>query len=358
VTTAVAPVVTPAAAPERPGPVAVRLEGLVKRFPARRGWAAMVRHPFRSDVVPALQGVTWEIREGEFFGLLGPNGAGKTTLFKILATLITPDGGGVTVAGFDVVRQAAEVRRVLAPVITDERSLNWRLSARENLRLFAALQGLSRKAGDVRVEELLEVVGLADTGAKLAGSFSSGMRQRLLIARALLSSPKILLLDEPTRSLDPVSARNFRRFLRDEISGRHGCTVLLATHNTEEAFELCERVAVLNRGRLLAVGATRELVHEFGDERYSVWLRHPQHPGLAALSEQGLVRGVRVAESRADGWTRVEMEVPGELARAADVVAALVRAGVPVARFERSALSLADLMERIIERREAEGSRA
>jgi ABC-2 type transport system ATP-binding protein len=131
--------------------------------------------------------------------------------------------------------------------------------------------------------------------------------------------------------------------------------VLLATHNTEEAFELCERVAVLNRGRLLAIGATEELLREYGDERYYAWVRYPDHPGVAALAERGLARWVRAADSPEDGWTRIEMEVPGELGRAAEAVAALVQAGVPVARFERSTHSLADLIERIMQRRDAEG---
>jgi ABC-type multidrug transport system ATPase subunit len=316
----------------------------------------MLRHPFGTTYAPALEGLTCDVREGEFFGLLGPNGAGKTTLFKILATLVTPDAGTARVAGFDVVRDAARVRRVLAPVIADERSLSWRLSAHENLMLFAALHGLRRAAARSRVDELLHEVALADTGNKLVGSFSSGMRQRLLIARALLSHPRVLLLDEPTRSLDPLSARSFRRFLREEISGRRGCTVLLATHITEEAFELCDRVAVLNRGRLLATGVTSDLMREFGDERYEAWVKDPDHPGVGALAARGLVRRVRVLGADEEGWTRVEMEIPGGLASAAEAAAVLVRAGVPVARFERTALSLADLIERIVGDRELEAS--
>jgi ABC-2 type transport system ATP-binding protein len=329
----------------------VHIAGLSKRFPERRTWRQLLRHPRRVRYVPVLRDVTIDVAEGEFFGLLGPNGAGKTTLFKTLATLVLPDAGCATVAGYDIVRDAPAVRRVLAPVIADERSLYWRLTARANLELFAALQGLRGPLARERVDELLGVVSLAETAEKMVGQFSSGMKQRLLIARALLPRPKVLLLDEPTRSLDPLSARSLRRFLREELSGRQGCTILLATHNTEEALELCDRVAVLDRGRLLAAGATDALAAEIGDERYRIWTRDPDHPSWRALAEQGAIGQVRLVGADAGGWVRLEMEIPGGLERAAHVTAFLAYQGVAVARFERIALSLADLIERIVERR-------
>ncbi|HET7565612.1 MAG TPA: ABC transporter ATP-binding protein [Gemmatimonadaceae bacterium] len=349
--------ITPSATVARtaapPRPCAVRIVGLTKRFPERRTWRELLFHPGRVRYVPVLQHVTIDVAEGEFFGLLGPNGAGKTTLFKTLATLILPDEGSVTIAGHDVVHEAAAVRRVLAPVIADERSLYWRLSARANLALFAALQGLTESEADGRVGELLEVVGLTDARDKMVGQFSSGMKQRLLIARALLPHPTVLLLDEPTRSLDPLSARALRRFLREEIAGRQGCTVLLATHSAEEALELCDRVAVLDHGRLLAAGPVDELAAEMGDERYRIWTRDPDHPSWRALAEQRAIGAptMRGEGADPDGWVRLEMEIPGGLDRAAHVVAFLAEQGVTVARFERITLSLADLIERIVERR-------
>ena len=330
---------------------AVRIAGLSKRFPQRRTWRELLLHPGRVRYVPVLQDVTIEVGEGEFFGLLGPNGAGKTTLFKTLATLVLPDAGSATVVGYDVVQDAAAVRRVLAPVIADERSLYWRISARANLALFAALQGLAEPMARERVSELLEVVGLADAGEKMVGQFSSGMKQRLLIARALLPRPKVLLLDEPTRSLDPLSARSLRRFLREELSARQGCTILLATHSAEEALELCDRVAVLDHGRLLASGTTEALAAEMGDERYRIWTRDPAHPSWRALAEQGAIGTPTVREPDADGWVRLEAEINGGLDHVAHVVAFLAEQGVPIARVERITLSLADLIERIVERR-------
>ena len=336
---------------------AVVLEGITKAFPVRRGWGAMLRHPLARPKAPVLRNVSLAVSEGEFFGLLGPNGAGKTTLFKMLATLVLPDSGTATVRGFDVVAEAARVREVLAPVIADERSLYWRLTAFQNLELFASLQGMRGNRVQARVAEVLNVVGLSDTADKIVGAFSSGMKQRLLIARALVAQPTILLLDEPTRSLDPISARTFRAFLREEISGRQGCTVLLATHSADEVLELCDRVAVLDHGRLLATGTTASLAREFGEERYALFTRDATHPALAALMQRGIVSALfdRGAE---DGWMRMEMEMTGGMERAAQIVATLVEQGVPIARFERVPLPLADLIDRIVRRGDAEAAHA
>jgi ABC-2 type transport system ATP-binding protein len=178
---------------------AVVLEGISKSFPVRRPWSEMIRHPLLRPRAPVLQNVSLAVSEGEFFGLLGPNGAGKTTLFKMLATLVLPDEGTATVGGYDVVAESSKVRAVLAPVIADERSLYWRLTAFQNLELFAKLQGMRGAAIKARVNEVLDVVGLSDTKEKIVAAFSSGMKQRLLISRALVASPRVLLLDEPTR---------------------------------------------------------------------------------------------------------------------------------------------------------------
>jgi ABC-2 type transport system ATP-binding protein len=321
-------------------PVALSIQNLGKSFLVRRPLRDMLLHPFAVERMQALRDVTCDIHQGEFFGLLGSNGAGKTTLFKVLATLITPDRGSASVVGFDVVRAAAQVRRVLTPVIADERSLRWRLSARENLNLFATLYGLPARSIRARVDEVLQIVGLEDTQRKLVGRFSSGMKQRLLIGRALIPQPRVLLLDEPTRSLDPVTARGLRRFLRDEVCKRLGCTVLLATHSAEEAFELCDRVAVLHHGRIVAVGPTEELVFEFGDDRYRVWTRTPEHPAFAALVAQRIVTEPVVRLPDEGGWGRVDIEIPGSLDDSAKALGFLSAHGVPLARFERARLSL------------------
>lgn len=327
----------------------VRMVDLWKQFPAVRSIADFLRKPMGGPPSPAVADVSFEVHAGEFVGLLGPNGAGKTTLLKILATLIVPDRGTATVGGYDVVSEAASVRRVIASVLANERSLYWRLSARENLELFAALLKLPPQETAVRVSDALDVVGLTDTGRKMVGQFSAGMMQRLLVARALLGHPRVLLLDEPTRSLDPTAAHGFRSFLREELAGRRGCAVLVATHRSEEAFELCDRVVVMNRGRVAATGSAPALAESLLGSRYSAWTLEPNHPALEELVIAGRAR--RVA-ARSDGakWWRVDIEVDGGDDAAREMLAALITAGMPIARFERVVAPLGEIIERAIGR--------
>lgn len=326
----------------------VTVRGLTKRFTPRASVRDIVRFARRASASSVVDDVSLDVFPGEIFGLLGPNGAGKTTIFKMLSTMIAPDAGTASIGGFDAVTQPANVRGALASVPADERSLSWRLSARQNLVLFAALQRIPRAEAESRVEWALQIVALADAGAKRVGEFSSGMRQRLLIARALLARPKILLLDEPTRSLDPLSARELRRFLREELVGRYGCTILLATHNTDEAFTFCDRVAVLHKGRVLAIGATRSLAAEFGGARYRVLTQDPRHPAFTTLEQRGFIVRVSEVDRVTEGWTMLECTIPGGPSRSADVLRLLVERGVVVARLERVEPSLADLITCII----------
>lgn len=328
----------------------VRIDGLTKRFPVRRTWLELARAPFARRSAVVVDNVSFTVDDGEIFGLLGQNGAGKTTIFKMLSTLIIPDAGRASIAGFDVVQDGAAARRQLAPVIANERSLAWRLSARENLRLYAALQGLRGSAARAEESRVLEVTGLAHTGAKMVGEFSSGMRQRLLIARALLARPRVLLLDEPTRSLDPISARDFRRFLRDTVVGAEGCTVLLATHDADEVWELCDRVGVLERGRLLAVDATAVLRHRAGTDVYRVWLRVARADAVLQRAAAAGIRLQRRGAAAEDGWDEYGCAIGGGSEGAARAVAALAAGDADIARFERVTPSLADLIERVLSR--------
>ena len=346
--TGVAPVDLRVTAATTTAEPALRLHDLSKRFKVRRGLLATLRDPKGAPWVNAVQHVSCDVQQGEFFGLLGPNGAGKTTLFKMLATLTSPDEGWATVYGADVMRDSREVRRMVAPVAADERGLHWRLSALENLRLFATLYSLRGPTLQARVDEVLDVVGLRGAERRAVGTYSSGMRQRLLIARALLIQPRVLLLDEPTRSLDPVSARDFRQFLREQVAGPTKCTVVMATHSADEALGLCDRVAVLNKGRLLAVGPARALEREYSDDRYRVRTRSPEHATWREIERSGAINRRVVGTLDAEGWTVVECHVPGGADAAARVLASLTAAGVPVAGFDRMELSLADLIERIV----------
>jgi ABC-2 type transport system ATP-binding protein len=189
------------------------------------------------------------VRAGEAVVLVGPNGAGKSTLLRILATTVLPDRGTAHVLGHDVVRQAPAVRRSVGLMLGDERSWYWRLSGRRNLEFFAVLHGLSRRAASERATELLDDVGLSDAADRRFDGYSSGMKARLSLARALISDPPVLLLDEPTRNLDPVASRDFReRTLA--IAHASGATVVMVTHDLHEAAEIDARVVALVGGEV------------------------------------------------------------------------------------------------------------
>lgn len=323
------------------------VDGLVKRFPIRRAFVDMVRRPRGGGSVTSLNAISFSVNAGEFFGLLGPNGAGKTTLLKILATFITPDEGVAVVDGVDVLADPARVRALVAPVIASERSLYWRLTARENLELFGTLWRVPPDELTARVARVLEVVKLHDTGTKLVGQFSSGMMQRLLIARALLAEPKVLLLDEPTRSLDPVSARDFRHFLRDELATRRQCAVILATHSPDEAFELCDRVAVLSKGQIVAQGKAAALMQEVGEPGYVLWTRTPQHALLLSVGAAPLALD---RNAKSDSEARSFFIPLGARNDAGQLVRQLVAEGVDVVEFRPHRASLAALIEHAITR--------
>ena len=207
--------------------------------------------------VEAVRGITFDVQQGELFGLLGPNGAGKTTTIKMLITLLLPTSGEARVLGLDVVRDMRAVRKRIGYVFGGDRGLYERLSADDNLRYFAELYGVSGRRQRVRIDEVLELVGLKGREKERVEGYSRGMRQRLHIARGILHDPEIVFLDEPTIGVDPVGARE----LRATISGLIGAgkTVLLTTHYMFEADTLCDRVAVIAKGRLVAQGTPREL---------------------------------------------------------------------------------------------------
>jgi len=212
-----------------------------------------------ASIVRALDHIDFEIPEGELFGLLGPNGAGKTTTVKILCTLLEPTGGKAFVKGFNVVKDAARVRRIVNMVAGGERMLYYRLTGRENLKYFAELYDVPKKEIESRVNTLFDLVGLSERADDEVEKYSKGMKQRLQICRGLINDPEVLFLDEPTLGLDVNIAKDLRKFIRERIVEEQGKTVLLTTHYMYEAEELCDRVGFLNKGKLIAVGRTDEL---------------------------------------------------------------------------------------------------
>ncbi len=232
---------------------AIEAVNLVKRYVAARG---LLRR--RRVVVEALRGVTLRVERGSVFGLLGPNGAGKTTTVKILATILLPDGGEARVMGHDVVREADEVREVIGVSLSVERGFWYIMTGLENLVYFGLLRGMGLSEARRRAREVLELVDLSHAADKPVEQYSLGMKARLALARALLHDPPVLILDEPTLGLDPSAARRIRSLLR-RLSREEGKTIFVTTHNMHEAETICDRVAIINRGRIVVEGQPDQL---------------------------------------------------------------------------------------------------
>lgn len=225
-------------------------------------WTSSKKGLFRSEkqAVEALRGVSFGVRHGEVVGLLGPNGAGKTTTVKIISTLLLPDSGTALVEGFDVVKQAKEVRRRIGIMLSVEKGFYGKLTGKENLLYFGALYGMEGEKLRKRVDELMDLLGLRAMRAedRLFEEYSLGMKARLALARALLKDPPVLLLDEPTLGLDPPTARRIRELVAD-LAHKEGKAVLYTTHNMFEAELVCDRILLISKGRIVAEGRPDEL---------------------------------------------------------------------------------------------------
>lgn len=231
-------------------PVAIAVEDVSKTYPGpAQLFKGLARRTAKAQVV-ALSNVSLTVRRGEIFGLIGRNGAGKTTLTKIIATLVRPTTGTVTVNGYDSVREEEQVRKQNGLASAEERSFYWRLTVEQNLIFFARLYGLSDRLARRRISELLTQFELESSARKRVGQLSTGNKQRMAVARALLNSPPVLLLDEPTRSLDPLAAARMCALIAALARGEPPVTILLTSHNLTEIEELCERVAIISRGRI------------------------------------------------------------------------------------------------------------
>jgi len=241
---------------------AIEVKNVTKVYPAVKGYKELLLHPFRKKGTTALRGIDLEIRSGQCFCLMGPNGAGKTTLIKILSTLVLPDEGKAFVSGYDLVKETDEVKKHIGFALSEERSFYWRLTGLQNLDFFAALNNIPLSQRRKKVQEVIHLVGLEKAVERRFNTFSTGMRQMMAIARALLTDPDILFVDEPTRSLDPVAAQNIRIFLREEMVDNHGKTVFWATHDLSEAAAFAHTIAIIAEGQIKAEGSVRILTNQ------------------------------------------------------------------------------------------------
>ena len=238
---------------------AISLRNLSKTYPVPfRRLRAFFRRPLK-DPVEALRDVSFDVETGEIFGLIGRNGAGKTTLTKIVATLVQPTTGSVSVHGHDSVSDDEHVRRQIGLATAEERSFYWRLTSEQNLMFFARLHGLSERVAKQRIKDVISKLELEEVARRRFGELSTGNKQRLAVARALLPNPPVLLLDEPTRSLDPLAAARMRDLIRSLAGQDPPVTILLTSHNLAEVETLCARVAIISRGRIRAIDTPRNL---------------------------------------------------------------------------------------------------
>jgi ABC-2 type transport system ATP-binding protein len=230
----------------------VSVEALEKYFPpSLSGWRALLQ-PVMRPTKRALAGVSFELAAGQAVALAGPNGAGKTTLLRILATLLLPTRGRVMIGGFDAARQPAQARRQFGYHTSGDEGFYGRLTGRENLIFFAAMNNITGADARSRIARVAQWIGIDSQLDEQVRTYSTGFAHRLALARALLHDPQILLLDEPTRSLDPVAAADFRSLLKKEIVGRRGTTLLFASHAPAEIDDIADRLILLNEGRMVA----------------------------------------------------------------------------------------------------------
>ena len=305
----------------------------------------------KPDVV-ALDGVDLEVGPGEFFGLLGPNGAGKTTLIKILTTLLSPSAGTARIFGFDVERETKRIRRIMNMVAGGEHSGYGILEVREQLWMFSQFYGLGTREGWRRVDELIDAVGMSEQRKQRVSTLSTGQRQKMNMARGLLNDPWILFLDEPTLGLDVAAARQIRELVVDWRAAVPGRTVMLTTHYMAEADELCERVAIVDHGRILAIGTPAELKRRVQREsifRIEVDRLEGGHAALARLP--GVVSATGAASERDDDAQTVALNLvlldDGVLG---GIVSAIVGQGSHILSLRKSEPTLEDVFVELVGR--------
>ncbi len=326
-----------------------------------------VRREYKAKprTVVALDGIDLRVEPGELFGLLGPNGAGKTTLIKILTTLLLPSAGTASVFGFDVARQTRQLRRIMNIVSGGEQSGYGLLQVREQLWMFSQFYGLGVREGWRRVDELVDAVGLQEQRQQKVSSLSTGQRQKLNLARGLLNDPWILFLDEPTLGLDVSAARSVRELVQGWQQAVTGRTILLTSHYMAEVEELCDRIAIVDRGRILAIGTPAELKRRVQRESLFRLEVDRLDGGPATLTRlPGVVSAVSPSAADA-GATSTRQTVVVNLvleqdAALAGVVAALGSIGSSIVALRKSEPSLEDVFVELVGRgfEESEGEGA
>jgi ABC-2 type transport system ATP-binding protein len=305
----------------------------------------------KPDPVTALAGVDLEVAPGEFFGLLGPNGAGKTTLIKILTTLLLPTSGEARIFGFDVATDSGRIRRIMNMVAGGEQSGYGILTVREQLWMFSQFYGLGTRDGWRRVDELIEAVGMSEQRLQRVSTLSTGQRQKMNMARGLLNEPWILFLDEPTLGLDVSAARGIRELVLRWKAAVPGRTVLLTTHYMAEADELCDRIAIVDHGRILAIGTPGELKRRVQRESiFRLELDHLDGGATRLARVPGVVSAALAAGSDIDAQRVAVNLVLSEDGALGGVVTALGASGSQILALRKAEPTLEDVFVELVGR--------
>ncbi|HII81615.1 MAG TPA: ABC transporter ATP-binding protein [Methanosarcina sp.] len=297
----------------------------------------------KENQIRAVDNLNLQVRKGEVFGFVGPNGAGKTTTMKLLIGLLEPSEGSGKVAGFDIVREVINIRETTG-VLPEPAGFYDNLTARQNLRFYAKLYNMDSKVREQRIVKLLETVGLSRAIDQKIGGFSTGMRKRFGLAQALINEPSVLFLDEPTSGIDPLGAQMMRDLIKD-LNRSKGVTVFLSSHSMEEVEEICDRIAIIARGKLLAVGSVedlRDIVRAKEGVRYLLEVQDiPLSEAAEAVKN---VEGVEALEVK-DGtlYVHAKIKLRTEIAKA------IKKAGGTVSMFEEEEMNLQKLFLKIIE---------
>jgi ABC-2 type transport system ATP-binding protein len=322
--------------------LAIETQDLARTYRSKR----MPGNPQGAPII-ALDGITLDVPREEFFGLLGPNGAGKTTLIKVLVTLLLPTAGRAKVSGLDVVTQAQQVRERISMVSGGEHSGYGLLTVREQLWMFSQFYGIPTRIALARIDELLKVVGLFEERNRRVSALSTGMRQKMNLVRGLVPDPEVLFLDEPTVGLDVGAARDVRAYIKEWIRGKPGRTILLTTHYMHEAEELCDRVAIIHKGRIIAADAPEALKRSATGGSYFVLTTEPMD-GAVWLASLAGVR--RVDTTPLDGRTEIKLHLADDGA-IAGVVKALADHNRRILSLQKQEPSLEEVFVRLVGQR-------
>ena len=313
---------------------AIETRKLVKRYPTKRRSAeGSYRHSqsvlslsgiinlirgSSGAYIEALKGIDLQIKPGEVFGILGPNGAGKSTLIKILCTLVLHDDGEVYVNGYDPSKEPGNVLKNLQAVLPESRGFSWRLSGRQNLDFYALLYGLNDYEAKERINYLLDITGLKERADDGYQRYSTGMQRRLLLCRALIRDTPIIIFDEPTTGLDPTGAADFRDLIKTKLAYQEKKTILLSTHNLQEAQEICDRIAILDKGKILACDTPDNVRHLVTEDREirielaSSPLNEKYDSMISQLSELSYITGIMPEMNQLGMLFRISLRIQKE----------------------------------------------